>query len=203
MKSRILLALVAVVAGLAFGLSLHPAHAAAAELSAPERAVIGSALNLTKVSLDAIQAQITQNPASVDKQATLATLDGIRTRLLTIRSIVNGGSPVASAPQVPVATQPVGGPVAQAPEQQPASPATPAQPAAPADTQQTASVSSSVNSQRIFWGLLIAAVIVAIVLAAPRRKKTIALPEEGAAVSSAQPQPPASSTEDSHPVQSA
>lgn len=186
MKFRTTLALLAIVAGLAFGISALPgeAHAATAvTLSDTDRSNIQSVLDLTQATLDTVQLQINRNEIR-DRQATLATLGNIRTYLLNMRELL-GGAPVSMlieepepvAPQAPVAFSPQ-------PAPQPAAP-TATEPAGEVagsavvgetePNRQTASVSSSASSRRAFWIILITAIVIAIILAIPRRKDIVTL----------------------------
>lgn len=220
MKLRITLGFLALVAIMVFGLGSLPvqAHAATAvTLSATDLGNMQSVLNVTKVTLDAVQVQINHN-AIQDRSATLAILGSIRSYLLNMRALL-GGEPIAAGiPMTFEDPEPVAFVPAPVAPQAPAEPVAPVASVTPAPvgevagsamvnketepSQQTASVSSSATSQRAFWIILITAIVIAIILVIPRKKETVAMQDAPQSAPQA-PQTQPQSSEGTEPAQSA
>jgi len=195
MKFRFMLGVLAIVAGLVvgFGTMTGQAHAATAvTLSDAERSNMQAALNLTRMTLDAIQVQADRNMIK-DKTATLAILANIRTSLLSMRETLGGvpasATPAAAKPSTVVATVKPAAPVVAA---------SPGQVAGSAAVNET--VGASATSKRVFWIILIAAIVIAIILAIPRKKNDVVTFQSAAPEPA--PQEPEPQSEETEPAQS-
>lgn len=212
MKFRLTLGLLALVAGLVFGLTALPIQAQAASavtLSASEMSTMQSILDITKVQLDTIQLQINRNEIQ-DKQATLSNLSTIRAYLLNMRELL-GGAPASSAliedPEPMILAISTINP-SEIPDEEPI--ATVSQPVAEVadsavvndeDTanQRTASFGSVSTSKRVFWIILITAVIIAIILAIPRKEKdVVTIQDSPQPAQPPMPQPQAAQSQTTH-----
>jgi hypothetical protein len=169
-------------AGLPSGSTVAPAApAAAAQLSAPDRVALSSALGSLVSALSSFNATIAANPQAVTShQAAIASvLSGMQSTLVAMNSAVQNGSfpgsgsvaavtpaPIAAATQ-PATPAPASAPIASnQPTSQPStgSLAPTAAPAGTNDQAQTAQVSSTGNFFVNHWPTITIIVLVALIL---------------------------------------